>query len=197
MGYNYGLAIASIGAGAKVLQSLRKSGFRILRLLFRSCPASGAAVRSHKGARASAARKTPGTVPAQTLNRSAAPGGAIGADRPGAQLARNPAAGDDKPLGAAAARRADGNGNPSAIEIAAATAATAAFARCTARLISLGLGASRRLRRLNGTGAWREPDSDFSSLPMLPPALPDCASVAVVGSAAETSSATTAILIVC
>lgn len=24
-------------------------------------------------------------------------------------------------------------------------------------------------------GAWREPDSDFSSLPMLPPALPDCA----------------------
>ena len=25
-------------------------------------------------------------------------------------------------------------------------------------------------------GVWREPDSDFSSLPMLPPALPDCAS---------------------
>jgi hypothetical protein len=27
-------------------------------------------------------------------------------------------------------------------------------------------------------GASREPDSDFSSLPMLPPALPDCASAA-------------------
>jgi hypothetical protein len=46
-------------------------------------------------------------------------------------------------------------------------------------------------------GAWREPDSDFSSLPMLPPALPDCASVAVVGSAAETRKEKRAILTVC
>jgi hypothetical protein len=46
-------------------------------------------------------------------------------------------------------------------------------------------------------GVWRVPDSDFSSLPMLPPALPDCASVAVVGSAAEIRKAQRAILIAC
>ena len=46
-------------------------------------------------------------------------------------------------------------------------------------------------------GFSREPDSDFSSLPMLPPALPDCASVASVGSAAEIRKAQRAILIVC
>jgi hypothetical protein len=36
-------------------------------------------------------------------------------------------------------------------------------------------------------GFSREPDRDFSSLPMLPPALPDCPSVASVGRAAEIS----------
>jgi len=44
-------------------------------------------------------------------------------------------------------------------------------------------------------GVWREPDSDFSSLPMLPPALPDCASVASVGSAEKIRKAQRAILI--
>ncbi len=43
-----------------------------------------------------------------------------------------------------------------------------------------GSSASRLLRRAafegsTARGASREPDSDFSSLPMLPPALPDCA----------------------
>src|SRR6202048_522385 len=39
--------------------------------------------------------------------------------------------------------------------------------------------ASGLLRRAGRSGsADREPDSDFSSLPMLPPALPDCASAA-------------------
>ena len=45
-------------------------------------------------------------------------------------------------------------------------------------------------------GASREPDSDFSSLPMLPPALPDCASVASIGRAAEIRAAQRAIMIV-
>ena len=44
-------------------------------------------------------------------------------------------------------------------------------------------------------GASREPDSDFSSLPMLPPALPDCASAALA-TAAETKSETSVIPIV-
>ena len=44
-------------------------------------------------------------------------------------------------------------------------------------------------------GASREPDSDFSSLPMLPPALPDCASAALA-TAAETNSETSVIPIV-
>jgi hypothetical protein len=48
-----------------------------------------------------------------------------------------------------------------------------------------GASASGLLRRAGFSvstdrGAWREPDRDFSSLPMLPPALPDCAS-AVAG----------------
>jgi hypothetical protein len=41
-------------------------------------------------------------------------------------------------------------------------------------------------------GASREPDSDFSSLPMLPPALPDCASAPFV-TAVESNSETSAI----
>lgn len=41
-------------------------------------------------------------------------------------------------------------------------------------------------------GASREPDSDFSSLPILPPALPDCANAPLV-MAAESDSATSAI----
>jgi hypothetical protein len=44
-------------------------------------------------------------------------------------------------------------------------------------------------------GFSREPDSDFSSLPMLPPALPDCASVASVGNTAEIRNEQRAILI--
>ena len=44
----------------------------------------------------------------------------------------------------------------------------------------LGASVSVLLRRAGfegsaARGVWREPDSDFSSLPMLPPALPDCA----------------------
>ena len=43
-----------------------------------------------------------------------------------------------------------------------------------------GVSVSVRLRRAGfagsaARGVWREPDIDFSSLPMLPPALPDCA----------------------
>src|ERR1700737_1372965 len=42
-----------------------------------------------------------------------------------------------------------------------------------------GSSASGLLRRAGRSGsADREPDSDFSSLPMLPPALPDCAGAA-------------------
>jgi hypothetical protein len=44
-------------------------------------------------------------------------------------------------------------------------------------------------------GASREPESDFSSLPMLPPALPDCASAAADPNAADMSRESTAILI--
>src|SRR5260221_13657913 len=41
-----------------------------------------------------------------------------------------------------------------------------------------GSSASGLLRRAGRSGSTdREPDSDFSSLPMLPPALPDCASI--------------------
>jgi hypothetical protein len=42
-------------------------------------------------------------------------------------------------------------------------------------------------------GVARDPDSDFSSLPMLPPALPDCAKAALVPNAAEISSESRAI----
>lgn len=63
-----------------------------------------------------------------------------------------------------------------------------------------GSSASPLLRRAGwadstARGASREPDSDFSSLPMLPPALPDCASVAATGSAAEIRTEPRAILI--
>jgi len=145
-------------------------------LLFGRGPASGTAVGSHERAGAGTARETAGTVPAQTLDGSAAPRGAIWADRPGAQLARNPATGDDKSLGAATARRAHGNGNPCAIEIATACCVVPAL-------------------RVQPRGVSREPDSDFSSLPTLPPALPDCASAALA-TAAETKSETSVIPIV-
>ena len=39
--------------------------------------------------------------------------------------------------------------------------------------------------RSTARGAAREPDSDFSSLPMLPPVLPDCARAAIVPDATE------------
>jgi len=52
-----------------------------------------------------------------------------------------------------------------------------------------GSSASGLLRRAGRSGsADREPDSDFSSLPMLPPALPDCAS-AVPGATMTASEA--------
>ena len=77
---------------------------------------------------------------------------------------------------AAAARRAHGTDNPCAIEIATATAATTAFSRRAARLSDSGLARRAGLADSTARGVSREPDSDFSSLPMLPPALPDCAS---------------------
>ena len=44
--------------------------------------------------------------------------------------------------------------------------------------LGFGFAAPRRLGLSTARGFSREPDSDFSSLPMLPPALPDCASAA-------------------
>jgi hypothetical protein len=44
-------------------------------------------------------------------------------------------------------------------------------------------------------GASREPDSDFSSLPMLPPALPDCASAGVGANAATSNTEDAHVLI--
>src|ERR1700738_3732446 len=44
-------------------------------------------------------------------------------------------------------------------------------------------------------GVWREPDSDFSSLPMLPPALPDCASERPVPNPTNSTSDTRPVLI--
>jgi hypothetical protein len=43
-----------------------------------------------------------------------------------------------------------------------------------------GLARRAGLEGSTARGAWREPDSDFSSLPMLPPALPDCATAALL-----------------
>ena len=69
------------------------------------------------------------------------------------------------------------------IEIAAATAiafTAAALPRCAAWLVGFTGGAwGAGLDGSTARGASREPDSDFSSLPMLPPALPDCASAAL------------------
>ena len=44
-------------------------------------------------------------------------------------------------------------------------------------------------------GVWREPDSDFSSLPMLPPALPDCASARPPPNPTNSNSDTRPVLI--
>jgi hypothetical protein len=89
-------------------------------------------------------RHAAGTGPAQTPGGSVSPRGAIWADLTGAPFSRDPATGDDKSLGGAAARRAHGNGNPCAIETADATAATTAFSRRPARLIGFRFGATRR-----------------------------------------------------
>lgn len=66
-----------------------------------------------------------------------------------------------------------------------------------ARRGSSDAGLARRAGRDDSTsrGFSREPDSDFSSLPILPPALPDCACAALVGSAAATRITQKAILI--
>ena len=58
-----------------------------------------------------------------------------------------------------------------------------------------GSSASGLLRRAGRSGsADREPDSDFSSLPMLPPALPDCASAAPGTTMTASEAARTVIL---
>ena len=62
-----------------------------------------------------------------------------------------------------------------------------------------GLSASGLLRRAGfsvsiARGEAREPDSDFSSLPMLPPALPDCARPALAPNAADINRENRAIL---
>ena len=58
-----------------------------------------------------------------------------------------------------------------------------------------GSSASGLLRRAGRSGSadrgvWREPDSDFSSLPILPPALPDCATatLGLIATASEAQS---------
>ena len=63
-----------------------------------------------------------------------------------------------------------------------------------------GSSASGLLRRAGASvarGASREPDSDFSSLPMLPPALPDCASATPPPDATETKRESSAIPVEC
>ena len=62
-----------------------------------------------------------------------------------------------------------------------------------------GLSASGLLRRAGfsvsiARGVARDPDSDFSSLPILPPALPDCAKLALTPNAADVNRANRAIL---
>ncbi|WP_192740724.1 hypothetical protein [Bradyrhizobium sp. OAE829] len=62
-----------------------------------------------------------------------------------------------------------------------------------------GLSASGLLRRAGfsvsiARGVARDPDSDFSSLPMLPPALPDCAKLALTPNAADINRLNRAIL---
>ncbi|MBR1283090.1 MULTISPECIES: hypothetical protein [unclassified Bradyrhizobium] len=62
-----------------------------------------------------------------------------------------------------------------------------------------GLSASGLLRRAGfsvsiARGVAREPDSDFSSLPILPPALPDCAKLALTPNAADINRENRAIL---
>ncbi len=103
--------------------------------------------------------------------------------RAGDALGDDPAAGHDHRAGRGAAA-ADGSNHPRAVEIAAATAATAV------RAARRGLSASGLLRRAGfsvsiARGVARDPDSDFSSLPMLPPALPDCAKPALAPNAAD------------
>jgi len=70
---------------------------------------------------------------------------------------------------------------------------------CEARCGSSDSGLARRAGLEGSTvrGFSREPDSDFSSFPMLPPALPDCPSVASVGSPAEIRREQRAIPIEC
>jgi hypothetical protein len=62
-----------------------------------------------------------------------------------------------------------------------------------------GLSASCLLRRAGfsvsiARGVARDPDSDFSSLPILPPALPDCARLALTPNAADINRENRAIL---
>jgi hypothetical protein len=61
------------------------------------------------------------------------------------------------------------------------------------------LGLLRRtgLSLSTARGAARVPDSDFSSLPMLPPVLPDCAKPALVPAAKEIKNETRPILTEC
>src|ERR1700738_1912108 len=66
-----------------------------------------------------------------------------------------------------------------------------------ARRGSSASGLLRRAGRAVSTerGASREPDSDFSSLPMLPPALPDCANAKPGPNATEINKQSRQILI--
>ena len=146
--------------------------WRATALLLRRRPSSGAAVGLPERSAAAAAGQAAGGDDRDAIAGGGAVHRAIGTDGASGGLADNLAAGDDDRVAAGALTgHADAADDPGAIEIVAATSAAFAPAR-------RGSSASGSLRRagFDGFGAAREPDSDFSSLPMLPPALPDCAS---------------------
>jgi len=58
-----------------------------------------------------------------------------------------------------------------------------------------GLARRAGLEDSTARGASREPDNDFSSLPMLPPALPDCASAELGANAADSKTVNAPMLI--
>ena len=144
--------------------------------LFRRRPTSAAAVRAAECTRAAAPGNMAGTDHRDAVVIADRTCGAVGAYGSGHAFADDPAAGHDHRAGAGAAA-ADGIDDPRAVEIATATAA--AFPRSAARR-GVSASGSLRLARSGSAdrGVEREPDTDFSSLPILPPALPDCANAA-------------------
>ena len=139
---------------------------------FRRSRRSGARIRSRCGHREPArAGKGHAMALAERADRAARADGSANALAD--DLAR---ADDDSAARAAAAANADDH--PGAVETTAATSTATSASPRRERSSVAGL-----LRREGAAGSaerpeevsWREPDSDFSSLPIEPPALPDCA----------------------